>query len=161
MCKKIAFRCRLYKHYPIQIGVILLLGLSACANTTLKPSNTASSSISNTECEPPTQYAQRALGWTNSERSEELERLSDSLDSSDGYCSVLRLAIFLSTPSIGFQDDRKALLLLEKLSKDDRLIEPERDYVSRQLPHIEQRQNIRLLVDAQRTQIQQLNKLSE
>lgn len=125
--------------------ITLLLSLPACTTPTLKKNTTVEPNSASMlhACSPPTKYAQKALHWNHQSRGEELERLAQSLNSSESYCSVLELAIFLSTPSKSFQDDLKAYLLLQKLDKDNRLTESEHGYVSRLLPHVEQRLNLR------------------
>lgn len=144
----------IFKYNPSKIScyftiMILLLGVCACASPSSKRSITFGSTPSHTasSCSSPTQYALKALQWNDDARGEELERLSQSLNSSMGYCDVLELAIFLSTPSMHFQNDRKAFLLLQKLNNDERLSEIESNFVAQLLPHIEQRQNLRYLVN--------------
>lgn len=149
MRNKLIFEYKLSNTFCRFSVMILLLGLTACAGSSLKSTQPLGSTRTHTDssCSSPTQYAQKALLWNDDARNEELERLSKSLSSSTGYCDVLELAIFLSTPSMHFQDDQKALLLLQKLHHDERLSELENNYIARLFPHIEQRQNLRYRVE--------------
>lgn len=124
------------------LALILLFGLTACTTPPLNHHSTLSKPTLSS-CSPPARYALTALHWNNRSRGEELERLAESLDASTTYCSILELAIFLSTPSKSFQDDQKAYLLLRKLDGDPRLSGAEHDFVAHLLPHVEQRQSLR------------------
>ncbi|MCB1755733.1 MAG: hypothetical protein KDJ38_09435 [Gammaproteobacteria bacterium] len=105
-------------------------------------------------CGNPLQYQKLLAGMIEEERQQELDRLDQELESSDSYCTVLHLAIMLSTPAGDVQNDSKSIKLYEKVQTMEAVSVDDMDFTIVNLNHLRQRQDLRNRIGAYDKELQ-------